>query len=333
MKKLGLRNVILVSLSAALLNLSFVLAQPAQPPASGALTPNFTGLNVSGTTDIGDLNVDGDVQVNGELNAGMGIITGQAELGSLSINTINSINNNSITALKPIEVSQLETDTIISKDDSGEPVRIDDDLYVEDRLQVNSDSFLRNTNINGILKTNTIQKNSGSEISVTSPISFGQSAEFDNQLKVNSISANTSDGQSAILMYSDSYIQIGRNAVVPGTLITDFIEAEVPNGEITVDSPMNITGRLELNGTNIFSAIRNRISVVRGTKSQSRVTYATCPRGQIAISCGNDTNSFSSRVVESFRATTNGNPSDRSCRTVWASGSYTQGSVAICFDY
>ena len=58
MNKLGLRNIILVSLSAALLNLSFVLAQPVQPPANGALTPNFTGLNVSGTSETSQLKVD-----------------------------------------------------------------------------------------------------------------------------------------------------------------------------------------------------------------------------------------------------------------------------------
>jgi hypothetical protein len=157
MNKLGLRNIILVSLSAALLNLSFVLAQPAQPPANGALTPNFTGLNVTGTSDVGDLNVDGDVQVDGELNVDMGIISGQADLGSLSVNTINSINNNSIRVLKPIEVSQLETDAITSKD-TEESVRINDDLYVRDRLQVNNISYLRNTDLNGTLTVDTIEE-------------------------------------------------------------------------------------------------------------------------------------------------------------------------------
>jgi len=49
----SVKNTLLLGIAAALLNYSFAIAQPANPPSSGALTPNFTGLNVSGDAQVG----------------------------------------------------------------------------------------------------------------------------------------------------------------------------------------------------------------------------------------------------------------------------------------
>jgi len=227
----SVKNTLLLGIAAALLNYSFAIAQPANPPSSGALTPNFTGLNVSGDAQVGgslrtdyittqdptatevifgtDIFTEQNLTVSDDtttttlytrnirpfVNETDINVLGNLKTDSIGVNSINTVENAPLlSVLKPLEVSQLETDTIISKDDSGEPVRIDDDLTVNDRLQVNSDSFLRNTNINGTLSVNTIEARTGTLTTFPENIQVNGDLEVDGA--INSAMGITS-GQAA----------------------------------------------------------------------------------------------------------------------------------------
>jgi len=407
MLRISARDILLVSLSAALLNVSFAVAQPTQPPTNGVLTPNFSGLNVSGNAVVGALKADNIAEktpgsgtqfnngiiVNGQV-AGQTFGGASAQFGSLGTTLDASVGGN------------LKTDYITSNDPTATEVSFLKSIFTEQSLTVSDDTtttslFTRNINplvdetdinVNGNLKTDSIGAvTEDGDLTLNSDVSmrFKDLDMFNGNLVVQGISNGLTGSAVGIndslaidqslfvdTIYNKSInapVRIATNygfvvnhdATVNGTLNVDTIEA---NGDRTTfpgniqvngnasanylrlrgesgtslraDSDVQLYGDLDLDGSffiegiNFLSFLKNRISVVRGTKSQSKYTYATCPSGQIAISCGTDTDSHtSSRVVESFRATTNGNESSRSCRTVWASASYNQGSVAICFDY
>ena len=302
MNKLGFRNIILVSLSAALLNLSFVVAQQV-PPNNGALTPNFTGLNVSGTSDIGNLNVTGTSDL-GDLN-----VTGNIEISdTLETNNIRStdgtltnFDNNvnmdgdlsvgsdisasflnlrsvstGLSTVGDVEVGgELKTGFIVSNDNQGDPVRINDDLYVRDRLQVDNISYLKNTDLNGTLTVDTIEERTNN---------FG--TRFNNDIIVSgAVNAQSFGGASA-----------------------DF-------------------GSLNISGTNLLTYLKNRISVVHQNYwTNARTTYASCPTGTIVLSCGAIGKYWSARVQSVFRE------SAQRCTARWDKVSDHK-TTAICFDY
>jgi len=348
MNKLGLRNVILVSLSAALLNLSFVLAQPAQPPANGALTPNFTGLNVNSTTTTGTLKADSireKTQNNGVSLDDNTFVNGTLTIydEELQVNSINTVENAPLlSVLKPLEVSQLETDTIISKDDSGEPVRIDDDLYVQDRLQVNSDSFLRNTNVNGTLSVDRIEAR-GTLTTFPENIQVNGNASA-NYLRVRGESGTSLRADSDVVMHGDLEVDgdsLLSNTNINGILSVNTIEEKTSGNGTRFDNYIVVSGAvnaqsfggasadfgsLNISGTNFLTYLKNRISVVVPDYTESNDTYATCPRGTIAISCGATGRYWSSRLHSVYRS------SERSCRALWGAGSQNR-TTAVCFDY
>ncbi len=300
MRHISFRDILLLSLSAVLLNVSFAVAQPTQPPANGVLTPNFSGLNVTGQIQTGSLSSSGRVsasnvrasniiastylQAPAMLIAGIGTVDGDLNVyEDLKTDTITARVADSITVESPMEVGQLETDIIVSKNDAGEPVRVNDNLYVQDQLQVNDMSYLSDLDVSG-------------------------DAQIDGEL--NSTMGITS-GQADLGSLRVSSISRSGNA----------------NNEIPFNSPINVSGRIEIDNTNILTYLKNRISFVQGPLSNSQTTYASCGAGKIAISCGSNTRSWSSRTVEVYRSTSN------QCVARWASAAYEQSATAICFDY
>jgi len=291
MKRISFRDILLLSMSAVLLNISFAVAQPTQPPANGVLTPNFSGLNVSGNTSIGGtLQIDtiehsaaGDVIFNDDIFAEQNIIVSDnTTTTGLITNTISS-NGALVSFLKPIEVGQLEADTIISKDDGGAPVRVNDDLYVRDRLEVDDMSYLSDLDVSG-------------------------DAQIDGELNA---TMGIVSGQADLGSLMTSSITRSGNA----------------NNEVVFNSPVNISNRIEIDNTNLLTYLKNRISFEQGGFSNSQSTYASCGIGRIAISCGSNTGSWHSRLVEVYRTNQN------TCVAKWASADYSQSATAICFDY
>ena len=322
MNKLGLRNVILVSLSAAFLNLSFVLAQPAQPPANGALTPNFTGLNVTGTSNIGTLNVTGTSDLS-DLN-----VTGNIEISdTLETNNIRSIDG-----------------TLTNFDDN---VNMDGDLSVgadisASYLNLRSVSTGLNTvgdiKVGGELKSDFIYTNSNSNITMSN-------------IKLNQISERTSGNGVSVYgalksnlikeRTTNSGISLDDDTSINGTLSVNTIEEKTSGNGTRFDNYIVVSGAvnaqsfggasadfgsLNISGTNFLTYLKNRISVVVPDYTESNDTYATCPTGTIAISCGATGRYWSSRLHSVYRS------SERSCRALWGAGSQNR-TTAVCFDY
>ncbi len=305
MNKLGVRNIILVSLSAALLNLSFVLAQPAQPPANGALTPNFTGLNVSGasnigtlnvtgTSDLSDLNVTGNIEISdtletnnirsidgtltnfddnvnmdGDLSVGADISASYLNLRSVStgLNTVGDIQVG----------GALKTNTINSNNNSGNPIRVNSDLYLDSRLQVNSDSFLRNTNINGTLNVNTIEERTNN---------YG--TRFNN----------------------------------------DIIVSGAVNGQ-SVGAATGSFGTLEVGGNSLMQFIGSKLYARSGVASTNSWRSVSCLSGDVLINCG----AYSTSNNSIKRIYTYGSSGvDTTCAVTFSGTGSGQMADAICLD-
>ena len=171
MLRISARDILLVSLSAALLNVSFAVAQPTQPPTNGVLTPNFSGLNVSGDAVVGALKADNIAEKTPgsgtQFNNGI-IVSGQvagqtfggasAQFGSLGTTLDTSVGGN------------LKTDYITTNDPTATEVIFLKDIFTEQDLTVSDDTtttslFTRNINplvdetdinVNGNLKTDSI---------------------------------------------------------------------------------------------------------------------------------------------------------------------------------
>jgi len=295
MNKLGLRNIILVSLSAALLNLSFVLAQPAQPPANGALTPNFTGLNVSGTSDVGDLNIDGTAEVSDTLETNNirsidGTLTnfdsnvnmdGDLSVGSdISASYLNLRSvSTGLSTVGDVEVGgELKTSFIVSNDNEGDPVRINDDLYVRDRLQVNSISYLKNTNLNGTLTVDTIEERTNN---------FG--TRFSNDIVVS--------GQANAQSFAGA------------------------SGHF---------GSLNVAGSSIMQFIGSKFYGISSPASTSSNRFVSCLSGDVMINCGGFSSSGNS-IKRLYTYGSSGQP-DRTCRVIFSSTGSNQKADAICLD-
>ena len=406
MLRISARDILLVSLSAALLNVSFAVAQPTQPPTNGVLTPNFSGLNVTGDAVVGALKADNIAEKTPgsgtQFNNGI-IVSGQvagqtfggasAQFGSLETTTDATIRG------------ALQTNNIRSI--TGKPINFDDNVNMDNDLRVDADIFASglylssqgiglssdgDVNIGGTLKTDSIEASTeDGDLTVNSDVSmrFKDLDMFNGNLIVQGISNGMTGSSVGIndslaidqslfvdTIYNKTFnapVRIATNhgfvvnhdATVNGTLNVDTIEA---NGERTTfpgnirvngnasanylrlrgeggpslraDSDVQLYGDLELDGsffiegTNFLTYLKDRINVVEGSLSKSKWTYATCPAGQIAISCGANTDEHNrSRVVEIYRATVQDGESSRSCRVVWASSSYDQGATATCFDY
>jgi len=345
MNKLGLRNVILVSLSAALLNLSFVLAQPAQPPANGALTPNFTGLNVSGTSETSNLKVD--------------TLTSKTVADPININDTLVIDGN----LDANNNTFLETTYI-----SGELNMVEGagNVYFNNSwMQVNDlsafgETLLRDTSVNGTLKTDTIQErvtNNGillngknitangtlktniiEERTTNNGILLNDKTTVKGNLKVNKIQERTGVG-----------ITLDDNTTVNGTLTVNTIEEKTNNNgtrfnnDIIVSGAVNgqsvgaatgSFGTLEVGGSSLIQFIGSKFYPRSSTGTSDADRTVSCLEGDILVNCGAYSGStrnlkkiytYSPRGSGPFGA-------DTHCRVVFSARGYNQKADAICLD-
>ncbi len=168
--RLPLKNILLLALSASLLNVSLSLALPAQPPANGALTPNFTNVNVDTKVtatelEIGEITsknpandvvfMDG-VEIRGDILATNVTAEDEVYTSWLYANNLRSrtdadpiILHDNLEVDGGLEVDgTFKTDRIEMLNNDGQPVRFGADVYIEDRLQVETMAYLpESTNI------------------------------------------------------------------------------------------------------------------------------------------------------------------------------------------
>jgi len=302
--RLPLKNILLLALSASLLNVSLSLALPAQPPANGALTPNFTNVDVDNKVtatelEIGEITsknpandvvfMDG-VEIRGDILATNISAEDEVYTSWLYANNLRSRTDaDPITLHDDLEVDgTLKTDRIEMLNNDGLPVRFGADVFIEDRLQVEDISYLEDLDVSG-------------------------NAQIDGELDVN---LGIISGQADL-----------------GSLrVSSITRSGNPNNEITVNSPVNVNGRFEINGTNLLTYLKNRIYSRQGAQSNALLTTVACPLGQIAISCGAKVTDrrasarTSSRLVQVYR-------NNSRCDARWADTAYLRSATAICFDY
>lgn len=369
MLRISARDILLVSLSAVLLNVSFAVAQPTQPPTNGVLTPNFSGLNVTGDAVVGALKADNIAEKTPgsrtQFNNGIvvsGQVAGQtfggasAQFGSLETTVDTSVGGN------------LKTDYITTNDPTAGEVIFLKDIFTEQNLIVSDDTtttslFTGNINplvdetdinVNGNLKTDSIGAvTEDGDLTVNSDISmrFKDLDMFNGNLIVQGISNGMTGSSVGVndslaidqslfvdTIYNKSInapVRIATNygfvvnhdATVNGTLKTDEIVSQTPNANVLVRDNLNVNGRLEIFGTHILDFLMNRITYVYGPSSKSYTTRVSCPSTKKVISCGSNTGSWSSRVVETYAE------SDSTCVARWNNDDHNQQATAICFGY
>lgn len=371
MNKLGLRNVILVSLSAALLNLSFVLAQPAQPPANGALTPNFSGLNVRGpirTNQIRSYNgtktnfdhlvtMDNNLEVAGDIEGDTGDFT------TMYSNNLDTSDGGNITVKKP---------TLFNSN-----VTLGSDLYsggalYSDYIYTNSNNNITMSNIklnqisertsgNGVSIYGGLKANLIKERTANSGITLDDNTSVNGTLEVTELETQTitsKDGPLAVVVDDDLVVndrlQVDSdsslsNTNIDGTLSVNTIEEKTSgngtrfNNYIVVSGAVNgqsvgaatgSFGSLEVGGSSLMQFIGSKFYPRSSTESNSSSRSVSCLSGDILVNCGawsRSTNSI--RKIYTYSPGGNGPfGADTHCSVFFSGSGSRQKADAICLD-
>lgn len=305
----SVKNALLLGMAAALLNYSFAIAQPANPPSSGALTPNFTGLNVSGDTTVGG-NLKTDYITTQDPTAtevifGTDIFTEQ-NLTVSDDTTTTSLYTRNISPLvneKDINVlGNLKTDSIGEKT-TGNGTRFSNGIIVNG--QVAGQTFGGGSALFGSLETSV-------------------DAVIGGSLKTNNIKST-----NGTLTNFDDNVNMDNDLTVGADISASYINLTSESIGLNAEGDIEVGGNIFIGGSPIMEYIGSKFYPRSGVASTSSWRSVSCLSGDILINCGaySTSNSTIKRIY-----TYGSSGVDSTCAVQFTDSGSGQMADAICLD-